>query len=77
MSYLQQYNYSENTLITYHSLIIRFINAFKGQSLSAINQFGEHEINHYHEVWNQRSAPSPSLINQSVNALKKVLLCNG
>ncbi|MBW7848805.1 MAG: tyrosine-type recombinase/integrase [Bacteroidales bacterium] len=68
--YLQSQNYSDNTLVAYHNLVIRFLNAFKGKSIEDINRFGTDEINHYHEIWNQRSLPGPSLVNQSVNAVK-------
>lgn len=68
--YLQSQNYSESTLVTYHNLVIRFLNAFKGKSLEDIHRFGVDEINHYHEIWSQRTAPGPSVMNQSVNALK-------
>ena len=70
LKYMQSYNYSDNTISTYHNLTLRFINAFKGQSIEAINRFGINELNTYHQVWNQRSAPSSSLVNQSINALK-------
>ena len=68
--HLQSHNYSDSTLITYHNLVIRFLNAFKGKSLNDINRFGVDEMNHYHQIWNQRSEPGPSTINQSVNAIK-------
>ncbi len=70
LTHLQSQNYSEATLVTYHNLVVRFLNAFKGKSLEDINRFGINEINQYHELWIQRSAPGPSLINQSVNAIK-------
>lgn len=68
--YMQSHNYSDNTITTYHNMLLRFINAFSNKPITTINRFGTKEVNTYHEVWNQRSAPSPSLINQSVNALK-------
>jgi len=70
LKYMQSHNYSENSMLTYHNLVIRFLNANRGQTLDAINSFSIREINNYHEIWNQRSAPSASLVNQSVNALK-------
>lgn len=70
LKYMQSHNYSENSMLTYHNLVIRFLNAQRNQSLDAINRYGINEINNYHDIWNQRSAPSPSLVNQSVNALK-------
>jgi integrase/recombinase XerD len=70
LAHLQSQNYSDSTLVTYHNMVLRFLNAFKGKSLEDIHRFGISEINAYHEVWAQRSAPSASVINQSVNAIK-------
>ena len=70
LEYMQLHNYSESTFNTYHNMVLRFLNTFKGHSLSKINDFGVEEIDTYHKVWMQKSAPSASLINQSVNAIK-------
>jgi len=70
LTYLQSRNYSENTLVTYHHMVLRYLNAYKGKSLETINGFGTAEINQYHEIWSQRNAPSASLLNQSVNSIK-------
>jgi len=70
LEYMQLNNYSESTFNTYHNMVLRFLNTFKGHSLSKINDFGVEEIDTYHKVWIQKSAPSASLINQSVNAIK-------
>lgn len=70
LEYMQLRNYSESTFNTYHNMVLRFLNTFKGHSLSRIEDFGVEEIDTYHKVWMQNSAPSASLINQSVNAIK-------
>lgn len=70
LNYMQLHNYSESTITTYHNMVLRFLNAFKGNSLMQINDFEVAEIDSYHEVWMQKSAPSSSLINQSINAIK-------
>ena len=70
LEYMQLHNYSESTFNTYHNMVLRFVNTFKGHSIKRINDFGVDEIDSYHKVWMQRSAPSSSLINQSINAIK-------
>ncbi|OQX80134.1 MAG: hypothetical protein B6D61_02390, partial [Bacteroidetes bacterium 4484_249] len=70
LAYMQLHNYSTSTFDTYHNMVLRFINTFKGQTISKINEFGVKEIDNYHKIWMQKSAPSASLINQSVNAIK-------
>jgi len=70
LAYMQLHNYSRSTFDTYHNMVLRFLNTFKGHSLSRINNFGVEEIDSYHKIWMQKSAPSASLINQSVNAIK-------
>jgi site-specific recombinase XerD len=68
--YMQLHNYSEHTFNTYYSLVLRFINSFKGNNIGQINGFGSDEIDAYHKLWIQQYAPSSSLINQSINAVK-------
>lgn len=68
--YMQLHNYSNSTFITYHNLVLRYLNTFKGHRLSQVNDFCIGEIDAYHKTWMQRSSPSSSLINQSVNAIK-------
>lgn len=68
--YMQLHNYSSSTFATYHSLVLRYLNTFKGHSLNRINMFGTKEIDAYHQAWMQHDNCSPSLINQSVNAIK-------
>lgn len=70
LEYMQLHNYSESTFATYHNMLLRFINTFKLHSMDRINDFGVDEIDSYHKIWIQRSAPSASLINQSINAIK-------
>ena len=70
LSFMQLHNYSENTLQTYASMVLRFLNSFPTIRIPQINQFGAEEIDAYHKVWIEQSAPSSSLINQSINALK-------
>ncbi len=68
--YMQLHNYSKSTFTTYHSLVLRYLNTFKGHTLKQINNFGVQEIDSYHKTWMQQTSPSPSLINQSINAIK-------
>jgi site-specific recombinase XerD len=70
LEYMQLHNYSQNTLNTYFNLVLRFINTFKSHSIKQVNHFGVEEIDAYHKSWMQKSNPSSSLINQSVNAIK-------
>jgi len=70
LEYMQLHNYSKSTFSTYHSMVIRYLNAFRGNSLLQINNFGVDEIDTYHKTWLQMSSPSSSLINQSVTAIK-------
>ncbi len=70
LEFMQLHNYSQNTLSIYHSLVLRFLNTFPTLSPERIHRFGVSEIDAYHKAWLQDSAPSASLINQSVNALK-------
>ncbi|NDK56664.1 tyrosine-type recombinase/integrase [Pontibacter fetidus] len=63
-------NYSLSTIRTYHSLVLRFLNAHKGKGLDAINAFSEEQINHYHRSMVQAGTYSVSFINQSINAVK-------
>ncbi len=70
LEYMQLHNYSKSTFNTYHNLVLRYLNTFKGQSLNQVNNFGVQEIDTYHKTWLQINSPSPSLINQSVNAIK-------
>jgi integrase/recombinase XerD len=63
-------NYSVNTIRTYHSLLVRFLNAHKAEGLDAINAFEAEVINNYHRGMLQSQAYSFSFINQSINAIK-------
>jgi len=70
LEYMQLRNYSNSTFVTYHNLVLRYLNSFKLLSISDINKFDVSNIDKYHKDWMQKSTPSPSLINQSVNAIK-------
>jgi len=70
LEYMNLHNYSWNTINTYHNLLLRFINTFRTKSLKQVNKFGINEIDEYHNGMIQRKGVSPSLINQSVNAIK-------
>ncbi|QCR21115.1 tyrosine-type recombinase/integrase [Pontibacter sp. SGAir0037] len=63
-------NYSMSTIRTYHSLLLRFLNAYSGQGLEKIHQFTEEEINNYHRLLVQSQQYSCSFVNQSINAVK-------
>ncbi len=70
MSYMQLHNYAWNTMVTYHSMILRFINSYRTLSIDKINKFSINELNSYHKGMLQRKGLEASTINQSVNALK-------
>lgn len=70
LEYMQLHNYSQSTFNTYHNMVLRFINSFKSYHIKKVNSFDVDEIDGYHKTWIQKSAPSASLVNQSVNALK-------
>jgi integrase/recombinase XerD len=63
-------NYSLSTIRTYHSLLLRFLNAHKDKGLESINAYSEDQINHYHRSMVQAGTYSVSFINQSINAVK-------
>jgi integrase/recombinase XerD len=63
-------NYSPSTIRTYHSLLLRYLNAYKEEGLEALNAFGAEEINQYHRNMLQSQTYSFSFINQSINAIK-------
>ncbi len=67
---LQLLNYSMSTIRTYHSLLVRFLNAHREQGLEAVKAFASEEINRYHRAMVQSQAYSFSLVNQSINAVK-------
>jgi len=70
LSYMQLHNYSWNTIITYHNLVLRFINTYRLLPIERINAFTINEINDYHKGMLQRKGVEASTINQSVNAIK-------
>lgn len=73
MPYLEKLfllNYSLSTIRTYHSLLLRFLNAHKDKGLGIIHAFSEEEINRYHRSMVQAGTYSVSFVNQSINAVK-------
>ncbi|MEJ8801918.1 tyrosine-type recombinase/integrase [Pontibacter sp. H249] len=63
-------NYSMNTIRTYHSLLLRFLNSHKDKGMEQVNTFTEEDINQYHRQMVQAGAYSCSFVNQSINAVK-------
>ncbi|HEY4651866.1 MAG TPA: tyrosine-type recombinase/integrase [Pontibacter sp.] len=63
-------NYSLNTIRTYHSLLLRYLNSYQDKGLATINTFTEETINQYHRQMVQGGTYSVSFINQSINAVK-------
>lgn len=63
-------NYSMNTIRTYHSLLLRFLNSHRDRGMEQVNAFTEEDINQYHRQMVQAGAYSCSFINQSINAVK-------
>lgn len=73
LSYLEKLfllNYSQSTIRTYHSLLVRFLNSYPEQSLEQVNDFTVEEINQYHRQMLQSQTYSYSFINQSINSIK-------
>lgn len=70
IDYMNLHNYAWNSISTYHSLVLRYLNSYPGMTLEQINRFGKKEIDAYHSAMMQGSGLSASTINQSVNALK-------
>ena len=70
LQYMVQHNYSWNTIPTYHSYLLRFINTHKSNTWEQINNFPESVINDYHYEMQQNNSLSISAINQSVSAIK-------
>jgi site-specific recombinase XerD len=63
-------NYSLNTIRTYHSLLVRFLNVHNDVGIETISAFTSEEINLYHRSMLQSQTYSFSFINQSINAIK-------
>jgi len=74
---MQLLNYSRSTMRTYHALLLRFLNTYAAQGLTAINLFTPEQVNQYHQAL-QAKGQSYTYVNQSINAIKfyysKVLL---
>lgn len=63
-------NYSMNTIRTYHSLLLRFLNSHRKKGMVRINAFTEEDFNQYHRQMVQAGTYSCSFVNQSINAIK-------
>lgn len=62
--------YSLSTINTYYYFLLRFINSFKHDNISKINNFNSEIINTYHQNMMAEKSFSEQTINQSVNAIK-------
>lgn len=70
LSRLKHRNYSWNTIKSYHSSFIKFLNYYQTCSLEQINAFTSADIDAYHEGMMQQKGVSVSMVNQSVSAIK-------
>lgn len=61
--------YSRNTIKTYHSLLLRFMQVMKLEEIS-LNSVSAEKINRYHAQWMASGEAVASTVNQSVNALR-------
>ena len=66
---LKLQGYSINTIRTYHSMLLRYLN-HRDCPIEAINSHTELEVNAYHRAMAQSGHFSFSSINQSLNAIK-------
>lgn len=63
-------NYADNTLITYHYYVLRFLNTFPYLHINTIHGFDEDKINTYHEKMLEGKCIKTNTIHQSVSAIK-------
>ncbi|MCW3789515.1 tyrosine-type recombinase/integrase [Plebeiibacterium sediminum] len=70
IKFMQLKGYSENTINTYYYFVLRFINSYKRNSLSQIDNFLPQQINEYHQYMLGEKSYSHKTINQSVSAIK-------
>ena len=70
LQFMQLHNYAWNTMLTYHNMVLRYINTYRTKTIKQINGFGIAEIDVYHKGLLQRKGVKASTINQSVNAIK-------
>lgn len=73
LKYLQAMRYEKmsiNTIKTYHSYFMKFINHFPGKTMDEIDDFSSIEINAYQLWLSQNTHDSETIINQSVSAIK-------
>ena len=66
---LKLQGYSQNTIRTYHGMLLSYLNHFK-MTLELVNSHTEVEINAYHRDMMQSGRFSFSSVNQSLNAIK-------
>jgi integrase/recombinase XerD len=66
---LKLQGYSQNTIRTYHGMLLTYLNHF-GTTIELINSHSETEINTYHRDMQQSGRFSFSSVNQSLNAIK-------
>lgn len=67
---LRHRNYSWNTIKTYHSYFVRFLNYHNDYTMEQIDLFSTTDIDAYHEKMVQQKDVSFSSINQSASAIK-------
>ncbi len=64
IKFMQLKGYSENTVNTYYYFVLRFINSYKRNSLSQIDNFLPQQINEYHQYMLGSKAYSYKTFNQ-------------
>lgn len=62
--------YSRNTIKTYHSLLLRFMQELKLKDEAALSSVSAVEVNRYHAQWIASGKAVASSVNQSVNAIR-------
>lgn len=70
IKFLYAKNYSENTIITYHHFVLRFINSYTKNNIFTINGFDSDVINRYHELMLDDKSYNSTTITQSLSAIK-------
>ncbi|MBI9059095.1 MAG: tyrosine-type recombinase/integrase [Labilibaculum sp.] len=71
LQYMVLKGYSINTITTYYYFLLRFINTYKQDQISKINEFTSEVINAYHQNMIAEKSCSEQTINQSINAIKR------
>ncbi len=70
LRYLYRKNYSDNTIVTYHFYLLRYINSYHKTNILAINNFSTEHINLYHETMIEDRNFNSKTINQSISAIR-------